>query len=352
MMAQSTKRINGKRLADLRKGSGHTQESFAIFCDAKLRTIQNAEYGKPITHDNYEKIVNGIIESCKLADTHTNADIIKRDLQPAQKTKGRSGTIESDYHIADLNQVNPVVPEYSPHVNDLITGKNRLLDENDFVYLIKDAYDVSSKSSFFDEFCKAIKSKEKIWHSNCEINDKKVISALEKLDHVIGNFHESKISKSLNELTSQMTNASELKDALSKLNDLDYQVFLGYQQTYWLSVPIFIIDHFYYRKVSYRVKCLHPGYGDNIKDFPYYCLEGGEIGGSKYGLWFNKKPYKYADADYMNRPPNEDGDPSSYPASPEEEIWFNLCQKVENEYTISEKGIYDQYCKQYLKSAF
>lgn len=349
MMVQRTKRINGKYLANFRKESGHTQESFATFCDVGLRTIQNAEYGKPLAYNNYEKIINGIIEASQLAKTHTDADLIKRDLQPYQKTQSSAGIIESDYHLVDLNQVDPVVPEYSPHVTNRLTGENRFLAEDDFIFLLKFAHDVSSQDSYFDKFCKSIKSKEKIWHSNCEIDDREVVLALDYLDKAMSNFKEPKISRSLNELTSQMANVWELKDALSKLNDLDYQVFLGSQETYSSQVPIFIIDNYNIRRVSYQVKCLHPIYADNMSDFPYYSLEGGLIGTRNYPLKFTKMPYVYAD-DLNNRPTDEDGNPIGYPSSPDEKMWSDICNMVEKQYTHSEQGLYDAYCKQWLKS--
>ena len=248
-MVQNTKSINGKFFKELREDLGLSQQNAADLCGVNFRTIQNAEYGNPLTYSKREKIVESIISETLSRNLHFDENILRRDLEPVESTISSAGFIESDYHKKELAQVDPVVPEYSPHVNDPLINKSRLLQENDFISLRKIAYDVSSNIKSFNNFIKSIKNEDHIWKANVVIDDKDAIKALDDLEKAISNFEKPEQNQGLKQLTSQMKNTSYIRDALDKFNLSGYQLFEGLQETYWSKIPIFFIDRYHIKSV-------------------------------------------------------------------------------------------------------
>lgn len=347
-MVQNTKSINGKVLKKMREDLNLSQQNFAELCGVNFRTIQNAEYGNPLTLSKRQKILDSIVNESLSSNRQVDENILRRDLEPVQSTISSAGYIESDHHKKELDKVDPVVPEYSPHVIDPFNNEARLLQESDFIDLRREAYDVSSDLKNLNKFIKSVKNKEHIWHTNVVIDENDAILALEELEKAINSIEKSETTQSLKDLTSQIKTTNQIRDALGNFNSLGYQVFEGIQETFWSKIPIFFIDRYHIKKIYYTVKSLHPMFGENNSAFPYYSLEGGKIGNKSWALTYIEKPMVLTSVDMNLRPKDDNGVPYEYPTSFEEKQWVELCEKIIKEFSPEEKKIYDDHIDKFI----
>ena len=209
-MVQNTRSINGKVLKKMREDLNLSQQNFAELCGVNFRTIQNAEYGNPLTLSKRQKILDSIVNESLSSNRQVDENILRRDLEPVQSTISSAGYIDSNHHKKELDKVDPVVPEYSPHVIDPFNNEARLLQESDFIELRREAYDVSSDLKNLNKFIKSVKNKEHIWHTNVVIDDNDAILALEELEKAYSINSEVPIVKDKYEMVKTEANVKKI----------------------------------------------------------------------------------------------------------------------------------------------
>ena len=355
-MDMVTKKINNSFFKQCREILGFTQSQLAEEIGISTRTVVAIENDNGVSSGIYNKIESYLLTQPEINGGYPEDTLVKDQLVAIENSHKVYGEVKSDF--ADLEKASAVenAPEieFTSRVNviqDDGTLEWQPVSTKDYLIIQRTAHPIETTKGDLDTFIKYCRMGNGIWIASTDISNSDYssegITALESLDKIIKTFDFKENSNSLSELNIVIKKQAQLIDMYVKLIDSGYHILLGKQKLHFDDIPIFFIEEFCTKKISYSVESVHPKYF-NFKEIPYYSLTGGWSGLKNHGLALEETPYILKQSILEVDPFGNE--PIEYPRGEQEKDWCKLSDECLKKFSTIERIKYDQLINKMITS--